>query len=64
MEPKATPPPPAAIAPDAGTNATSSTATLVGWEEPEHEDPINPLNWPAKRKWANVLTVSVLGFLV
>jgi hypothetical protein len=37
---------------------------VVGWEEPEEKDPENPLNWPARTKWANVLMISAITFLV
>lgn len=37
---------------------------LVSWDEPEGEDPENPLNWPQKKKWANIITISVISFLV
>jgi len=37
---------------------------IVGWEEPEDADPENPQNWPSMVKWANILTISVISFLV
>ncbi|ORY16930.1 major facilitator superfamily domain-containing protein [Clohesyomyces aquaticus] len=37
---------------------------VVSWNEPENEDPSNPLNWSFKRKWANILIISVISFLV
>ncbi|AEO58214.1 hypothetical protein MYCTH_2118654 [Thermothelomyces thermophilus ATCC 42464] len=37
---------------------------IVGWDEPETEDPENPMNWSALVKWANILILSVIGFLV
>ncbi len=36
----------------------------VGWEEPEDGDPDNPQNWSSMAKWANILTISVISFLV
>ncbi|KAJ8125894.1 hypothetical protein O1611_g7743 [Lasiodiplodia mahajangana] len=36
---------------------------LVGWEEPEDQDPENPLNWPARRKWGNIAQLSAITFL-
>lgn len=37
---------------------------IVGWDEPETEDPNNPMNWSPWVKWANILILSVVGFLV
>ncbi|KAF2642488.1 MFS general substrate transporter [Massarina eburnea CBS 473.64] len=36
----------------------------VSWDEPEDEDTQNPLNWPPKEKWANILVISFISFLV
>lgn len=46
------------------TMPSSPVEIIVGWEEPENEDPANPLNWSAPVKWANILTLSVISFLV
>ncbi|KAH6634906.1 major facilitator superfamily domain-containing protein [Chaetomium sp. MPI-SDFR-AT-0129] len=46
------------------TMPSSPVAIIVSWEEPENEDPANPLNWSALVKWANILTLSVISFLV
>jgi hypothetical protein len=40
------------------------TEFLVWWDEPEDQDPENPMNWSPKTKWANILIISVIGFLV
>ncbi|KAI9666462.1 MAG: hypothetical protein M1821_004398 [Bathelium mastoideum] len=37
---------------------------VVWWDEPYDQDPENPMNWPSKRKWVNIITISVTGFLV
>jgi hypothetical protein len=37
---------------------------VVWWAEPETEDPENPLNWSPLVKWANILVLSVISFLV
>lgn len=37
---------------------------VVWWDEPEDQDPENPMNWPSKMKWANILTIAVISFLV
>ncbi|KAL7952707.1 cycloheximide resistance protein [Trichoderma compactum] len=42
----------------------SCTSLSVWWDEPEEQDPENPMNWPATKKWANILTISVMSFLV
>ncbi|KAI1147590.1 MFS general substrate transporter [Nemania diffusa] len=36
---------------------------LVGWEEPEDQDPANPMNWSAAWKWGNIAQLSALTFL-
>ncbi|KAK2040150.1 major facilitator superfamily transporter [Colletotrichum somersetense] len=36
----------------------------VHWDEPEDQDPENPINWRPVVKWANILTISVISFLV
>jgi hypothetical protein len=35
----------------------------VGWEEPESQDPANPMNWPSGRKWLNIAVLSYITFL-
>lgn len=35
----------------------------VGWEEPENQDPANPMNWPSGRKWTNIAVLSCITFL-
>ncbi|KAL6825362.1 cycloheximide resistance protein [Trichoderma camerunense] len=42
----------------------SCTSLSVWWDEPEEQDPENPVNWPATKKWANILTISIMSFLV
>ena len=37
---------------------------LVWWDEPADQDPENPMNWSPKVKWANILIISVISFLV
>ncbi|TDZ17190.1 Efflux pump radE [Colletotrichum orbiculare MAFF 240422] len=37
---------------------------VVGWEEPEDHDAENPMNWRPLVKWANILCISVMSFLV
>ncbi|KAI8711261.1 MFS domain-containing protein [Fusarium sp. LHS14.1] len=35
----------------------------VGWEEPPDQDPENPLNWSASRKWSIIGILSFITFL-
>lgn len=42
----------------------SRTDFIVWWDEPEDQDPENPLNWSPWVKWTNILTISVISFLV
>ncbi|KAF2230842.1 MFS general substrate transporter [Viridothelium virens] len=39
-------------------------AIIVWWNAPEDEDPENPMTWSARKKWANILSVSMISFLV
>jgi hypothetical protein len=48
----------------APTTPTSPFELTVWWDEPETEDPENPRNWSPMVKWANILTLSVISFLV
>ncbi|KAK1756338.1 MFS general substrate transporter [Echria macrotheca] len=43
---------------------TTTPEYTVWWDEPENLDPANPLNWSPARKWANIITLSVISFLV
>ncbi|KAM0250216.1 hypothetical protein ACHAQJ_008709 [Trichoderma viride] len=42
----------------------SCASLSVWWDEPEDQDAENPMNWPATKKWANILTISAMSFLV
>lgn len=37
---------------------------VVWWEEPETQDPANPLYWSARRKWLNIGVISTISFIV
>jgi hypothetical protein len=39
------------------------TFIQVGWEEPESQDPANPMNWPRGKKWLNIAVLSCITFL-
>ncbi|KAK4448338.1 major facilitator superfamily domain-containing protein [Podospora aff. communis PSN243] len=41
----------------------ASAGIIVDWE-PEDTDSGNPLNWPKRKKWANVVVISAMSFLV
>ncbi|KAK8045557.1 hypothetical protein PG993_005581, partial [Apiospora rasikravindrae] len=56
---------------DANLSDSSAEASVdvpatieVGWSEPEGADPANPMNWSSRKKWTNILTISVISFLV
>jgi hypothetical protein len=44
---------------DAGVNANLE----VFWDEPADQDPANPMNWSARRRWSIVAMVSFITFL-
>lgn len=46
------------------THSTVVSELLVWWDEPEDQDPDNPMNWSSTRKWINIITISVISFLV
>ncbi|KAI0110817.1 MFS general substrate transporter [Nemania sp. FL0031] len=37
---------------------------VVGWEQPDDEDPENPLNWTRRQKWSIIGVLTFLSFLV
>jgi len=37
---------------------------VVWWNEPADQDPGNPMNWSSRKKWLNIMTISVISFLV
>lgn len=45
-------------------SSESQSEYLVWWDGSESEDLENPMNWPQTRKWVNILTISVISFLV
>jgi len=51
-------------APSTHTPGQDSPEIPVWWDEPETEDPANPLNWSSRTRWLNILTVSFISFLV
>ncbi|KAK8018798.1 efflux pump rdc3 [Apiospora marii] len=48
-----------------GAETDDAAATIeVWWSEPEDADPTNPMSWSSRKKWTNILTISVISFLV
>jgi hypothetical protein len=41
-----------------------SSDIVVWWDEPEDQDPENPMNWSSTKKWFNICTISVISFIV
>jgi hypothetical protein len=41
----------------------SQEQNQVWWDEPADQDPANPMNWPAWRKWSNIAILSFITFL-
>ncbi|PYI25796.1 MFS general substrate transporter [Aspergillus indologenus CBS 114.80] len=54
-------PPPAPALEKSKTARSENDAKLVTWNGPD--DPDNPKNWPMKKKWAAVVTVSCFTFI-
>jgi hypothetical protein len=46
-----------------GASSGSSNELIVWWEEPEDQDPSNPMNWPDSKKWSIIGTLSLMTFL-
>ena len=40
---------------------TPEDENIVDWEGPD--DPENPLNWPRGKKWANIVTISIITLI-
>ncbi|KAK7932528.1 hypothetical protein PG985_003240 [Apiospora marii] len=48
-----------------GAETDGAAVTIeVWWSEPEDADPTNPMSWSSRKKWTNILTISVISFLV
>lgn len=51
--------------PAAPAEPASELLIIVWWDEPEDSNPVeNPMNWSSTKKWANILVISVISFLV
>lgn len=46
------------------TEITNESDFIVKWDEPENQDLENPRNWSSTKKWMNIATIAVIGFLV
>lgn len=44
--------------------AEPGSELIVWWDEPEDQNPENPMNWSSTKKWVNILVISVISFLV
>lgn len=44
---------------DSGVDA----GLVVFWDEPADQDPANPINWSARRRWSIVAMISFITFL-
>ncbi|KAL2192618.1 major facilitator superfamily domain-containing protein [Corynascus similis CBS 632.67] len=64
MAPSTTDTEPFSDKPSSSETSTPPSDFVVWWDEPENEDPENPRNWSPLVKWANILILSVIGFLV
>lgn len=49
---------------DGAASAEPGSDLIVWWDEPEDQNPENPMNWSSTKKWANILVISVISFLV
>ena len=43
------------------TDVTLEDPNAVGWDGPD--DPNNPMNWPARKKWLNIGALSIMTLL-
>lgn len=47
-----------------GEESKATEANMeVFWEEPANQDPANPMNWGATRRWVIIAMVSFITFL-
>ena len=46
------------------TSGGAAADLTVWWDQPEDRDPENPRNWSSLKKWANVVVISTISFLV
>ncbi|EKD13651.1 cycloheximide resistance protein [Drepanopeziza brunnea f. sp. 'multigermtubi' MB_m1] len=49
---------------DDDSNLALGNEFIVSWNEPEDQDPENPLNWSSAKKWLNICTIAVISFIV
>ena len=52
------------VTPTPSQSSEEQSQLTVWWEEPEDQDPENPMNWPPWFKWTNIITISVISFVV
>lgn len=51
----------APLRPGTASKAEEGDSNAVAWDGPD--DPQNPQNWPQKRKWSNLIALSIMTFL-
>lgn len=44
-------------------DAATEERYIVSWDEPEDQDPCNPMNWPPSKKWRTIALLSFTTFL-
>lgn len=49
---------------DCAAQAEPGSELIVWWDEPDDKNQENPMNWSSTKKWANILVISVISFLV
>lgn len=54
---------PATKSENAGRDVPNDAVLEVFWDDPADQDPANPMNWSARRKWSIVAMVSFITFL-
>ena len=52
------------VTPAQSLSSGEQSQLTVWWEEPEGQDPENPMNWSPWVKWTNIITISVISFVV
>ena len=44
-----------------GPSVEKTKADEVGWDS--EDDPLNPMNWKASKKWLNLLIIALMAFI-
>jgi hypothetical protein len=51
------------LEPSSNESATSNDENIVWWDDPVDQDPENPMNWPASKKWGTIAVISSITFI-